>query len=137
MYPYQSQMTNRKLLTTFLFLITNPIHSFYAQSFLFLNYPLRLHPVPRAGRQCGQLNFGVLGAYGGSDIFRSLFSLFQSHLDSCLYGPTDPDTGGGELHALPVHYSWSLPGLCQPGPTGGGVCRSALIVFIFIGRQSP
>ena len=133
MYPYQSQMTNRKLPTTFLFLITDPIHSFYAQSFLFLNYPLRLHPVPRAGRQCGQLyRWGCWDLY----VSLSLYSLFQSHSDSYLCGPTDLDAGGGGLHALPVHYSWSLPGLCPLGTTGGGVSlRSDR--FIFIGRQSP
>ena len=140
-------MTNRKLLTTFLFLITDPIHSFYVQSFLFLNYPLRLHPVPRAGRQCGQLNvWGTGGLWGiqisslsplvprwthvnvinyivgvfGTYMFLSLYSLFQSHSDSYLCGPTDLDAGGGGLHALPVHYSWSLPGLCPLGTTGGG-----------------
>ena len=37
------------------------------------------------------INFlGCLGTY----IFaHSLYSLFQSHLDSCLYEPTDLDTG--------------------------------------------
>ena len=140
-------MTNRKLLTTFLFLITDPIHSFYAQSFLFLNYPLRLHPVPRWAPMWSTKCLGDWGLMGNPNIFAltssptldsrqcdqlycwgvwdlyvslSLYSLFQSHSDSYLCGPTDLDAGGGGLHALPVHYSWSLPGLCPLGTTGGG-----------------
>ena len=157
-------MTNRKLLTTFLFLITDPIHSFYAQSFLFLNYPLRLHPVPRAGRQCGQLNvLGTGGLWGilisslsplvprwthvnvinyivrgvwALYVSLSLYSLFQSHSDSYLCGPTDLDAGGvGCTHSLSTTLG-PFPDYAHLVQLGGGVSlRSDR--FIFIGRQSP
>ena len=128
-------MTNRKPLTTFLFLITNPIHSFYAQSFLFLNYPLRLHPVPRWAPMWSTKYLGTGGLWGIRYLPLSLLTI-----------PVP-------LGLLPIRTYWSghrggwaartpCTPLLVPSRTmstwynwGGVSLRSDR--FIFIGRQSP